>query len=147
MNKDYKNAAWVVDLFNRCVSKGNEFLEAKKLDDDRNMYLALMDFGKDLGSVSEITVRHLLYKYNIVNDEELRNMDNFYSLWKKLCGSTLQSQLVQLGFSCSTEIKSKIARHDVREYIVNLPKHQGALANPNEWLDFFDFYEELRDFN
>lgn len=144
MNKDYKNAAWVVDLFNRCVSKGNEFLEAKKLDDDRNMYLALMDFGKDLGSVSEITVRHLLYKYNIVNDEELRNMDNFYSLWRKLCDSTLQSQLIQLGFSCSTEIKSKIARHDVREHIVNLPKHQGALANPNDWFDFFDVYEELR---
>lgn len=144
MKKDYKNAAWVVDLFNRCVSKGNEYLEAKELDNDRNMYLALMDFGKDLGSVSEIAVRYLLYKYDIVDDEELDQTDKFYVLWRKLCDSSLQSQLMQLGFSCDSEHKNKIERHDVRERMANLPKHKGALANPSDWLDFFDVYEELR---
>lgn len=144
MKKDYKNAAWVVDLFNRCVSKGNEYLEAKELDDDRNMHLALMDFGKDLGSVSEITVRYLLYQYDIVSDEDLSKEDSFYTLWRKLCDSSLQPQLKQLGFSCNPELKSKIARYDVRDRMTNLPKHQGTLANSSDWLDFVDVYEELR---
>lgn len=144
MKKDYKNATWVVDLFNRCVLKGNEYLEAKELDDDQNMHLALMDFGKDLGSVSEITVRYLLYRYNIVSDEELNGIDNFYTLWRMLCDSSLQTQLMQLGFSCNHERKSKIERFDVRERMTNLPKHHGTLANPGDWLDFVDVYDELR---
>lgn len=144
MKKDYKNATWVVELFNRCVSKGGEYLKAKELDDDRNMHLALMDFGKDLGSVSEITVRYLLYKYNIADGETLDQMDNFYVLWRKLCESNLQPQLIQLGFSCSSERKSKIEQHDIRERMANLPKHKGELANPSNWFDFLDVYEELR---
>lgn len=144
MNKDYKNAAWVVDLFNRCILKGNEYLEGKELDDDYNMHLALMDFGKDLGSISEITVRYLIYRYNIANDDDLSKMDNFYSLWRKLCDSSLRPQLMQLGFYCDPERKNKIERYDVRDRMANLPKHQGALANPSDWLDFFDVYDELR---
>lgn len=144
MNKDYKNAAWIVDLFNRCVSKGNEYLEAKELDDDRNMDLAFIDFGKDLGSISEITVRYLLYRYDNVNDEELSEMDKFYILWRKLCNGSLRPQLMQLGFSCDPERKSKIEQYDLRERMSNLPKHDGALANRIDWLEFFDVYEELR---
>jgi hypothetical protein len=29
IKKDYKNAAWVVDLFNHCVEIGNEYLEKR----------------------------------------------------------------------------------------------------------------------
>lgn len=31
MKKDYKNAAWIVDLFNRCIQKGSDYLKAKEL--------------------------------------------------------------------------------------------------------------------
>lgn len=144
MKKDYKNAAWIVDLFNHCVSKGNKYIAAKQLDDDRNKHLALMDFGKDLGSVSEITVRHLLYKYSIANDDELSQKDNFYNLWSKLCDSSLQHQLIQLGFFCDHRRKNKIEQYDVRRYMTNLPKHQGTLANDTAWGDFLEFYQELR---
>jgi len=139
MKKDYKDAAWVVELFNNCVAKGNEYLEAKELDDDRNMNLALMDFGKDIGSLSEVTVRYLLYRYD--NYEE-QDKVTFYDLWKKLCNGSLKPQLMQLGF-CGSDLKDKIARQDVRDRISNLPKHQGAL-NPEDWFDFYDVYGELR---
>lgn len=143
MKKDYKNAPWIVELFNHCITKGNKYLKAKELDDDQNMHLALMDFGKDLGSLSEITVRHLLYRYD--NYEECdEEEDKFYSLWRRLCDSSLQPQLKQLGFSCDSERKSKIERKDIRDRMSNLPKHQAKLADSSDWLDFFDVYQELR---
>lgn len=143
MKKDYRNAAWVVELFNRCITKGDEYMKAKELDDDWNMDLALMDFGKDLGSLSEITVRYLLYRYDDYEDPDETHSD-FYTLWRNLCSGRLQPQLKKLGFSCNPERKSLIERRDVRDRMSNLPKHRGQLANPNDWWDFHGVYEEVR---
>ena len=143
MKKDYKNAPWIVELFTHCITKGNTYLKAKELDDDQNMHLALMDFGKDLGSLSEITVRHLLYKYDKYEECDGEG-DKFYSLWRRLCGGSLQPQLKQLGFSCDSERKSKIERKDIRDHMSNQPKHQARLADSGDWLDFLDVYQELR---
>lgn len=146
MKEDFKNAAWIVEMFNRCITKGNEYLEAKELDDDRNMNLALMDFGKELGSLSEITIRHLLYMYDHYEEPDTPDTqhDSFYALWRRLCNGSLQPQLKQLGFSCDPNRKSMIEKFDVRERISNQPKHLGKLADPMDWLDFYDVYEELR---
>lgn len=142
MKRDYKNAAWVVELFNDCVAKGNEYLEAKELDDDRNMRLALKDFGIALGSLSEIVVRYLLYQYD--NYEDFGESSSFNCLWEMLCNRSLQPRLKQLGFYCDNERKNTIARYDVRETISNLAKHRGEVALAHDWPIFFDVYDELR---
>lgn len=143
MKKDYKNAAWIVDLFNRCIQKGSDYLKAKELDDDYNMHLALMDFGKDLGSLSEITVRHLLYIHDNYEDPE-ETYSNFYSLWRRLCNGNLRPQLIKLGFSCDPAREDMIEKKDVRDRMSNLPKHQAALANSKDWSCFLEVYKELR---
>ncbi len=143
MKKDYKNAAWIVDLFNRCVQKGSDYLEAKELDDDYNMHLALMDFGKDLGSLSEITVRYLLYTHDNYEDPE-GTYSSFYILWRMLCGGSLRPQLIKLGFSCDPARENMIEKKDLRDRMSNLPKHQAALANSKDWQSFLTVYEELR---
>lgn len=141
--ENFKDAAWIVKLFNHCIAKGKEYLDAKELDDDPNMYLSLMDFGKELGSLSEITVRHLLYMYDRYEEPD-ETCSNFYDLWRRLCNGSLQPQLKQLGFPCNPERKSMIEKFDVRNRISNRPKHRGELVDPSEWQICHDFYEELR---
>ena len=142
--RDYKNAAWVVDMYNGCVKAGDEYLRAKKLDDTYNMPIALQQFGMELGRVSEIVVRHILYKhYKYENDD---GSCTFYTLWHELCkdGGSLVSQLRQLGFYCDPNRKDMIARNDIRTKLSNGPKHQGTVARNQDWGDFLQVYEDLR---
>ena len=142
--RDYKDAAWVVDMYNGCVEAGDDYLKAKELDDTRNMPIALQRFGVELGRVSEIVVRHIIYKqYNYENDDE---SCSFNDLWRELFkdGGSLIPQLRQLGFTCDTSRKDTIARKEIRTKLSNGPKHQGTVACNQDWGDFLQVYEELR---
>lgn len=142
--RDYKDAAWVVDMYNGCVEAGDNYLKSKELDDTLNMPIALQKFGVELGRVSEIVVRHIIYKqYNYENDDE---SCSFHALWRELFkdGGSLIPQLRQLGFISDTGRKDMIARKEIRDKLSNDPKHQGTVARNQDWGDFLQVYEELR---
>ena len=99
MVTDYTNPAWIVQEFNNmCTSEGQRYLEAKDLDNEKEMHDALVKFGIGLGVVSEWTIKYLLYRYDSYN-----NTDDsiFVNLWERLCKSSLRHQLKQIGFSCN----------------------------------------------
>ena len=140
MVTDYTNPAWIVQEFNNmCTSEGQRYLEAKDLDNEKEMHDALVKFGIGLGVVSEWTIKYLLYRYDSYNNTD---DSTFVNLWERLCKSSLRHQLKQIGFSCNKNYGTDhIAQQNIRDCISNIPKHQAQIPY---WQNCCSYYVELR---